>query len=88
MKFEFTAGGRATLRQLDNEIIDRILRKIFYWENIENPLKYASKVKGHPNLFRYRIGDWRLVVSPNQETGAIDILRVGHRSKVYKNLNK
>ena len=87
MKFEFTVNGEKSLRKLEKDLIERILKKLAFWENTNNPLKYAEKIEGYIKLFKYRIGSYRIIVLPNLKKGTIDILKVGHRKSVYQSLN-
>ncbi|MCL2112160.1 MAG: type II toxin-antitoxin system RelE/ParE family toxin [Clostridiales bacterium] len=40
-------------------------------------------VEGESGLWRYRVGDYRLVAEIRETEIVINIIRVGHRSKVY-----
>jgi mRNA-degrading endonuclease RelE of RelBE toxin-antitoxin system len=88
MRFEFTVNGRKCLKKLEKKLAERILKKIFFWEKAGQPLKYADKMEGNSNFFRYRIGDYRIIVLPNLKKGTIDILRIDHRKNVYESLNR
>ena len=82
MLFDFTPDGLRDLEGLDHEVRERVLRKLKYWQATKNPLKYAISLEGRAGLFRFRVGDWHIIVSRGKET--IDILAIGHRSKIYE----
>jgi mRNA interferase RelE/StbE len=86
MKFEFTVKGLKSLQKLDKTVAKKILKKIKYWQGTNNPLSYSEPIQELSGLFRYRVGDWRIIVSPDFEKKRIDILKVGHRSKIYNKL--
>jgi mRNA interferase RelE/StbE len=44
----------------------------------------AAKMKGRPNQWRIRVGDYRVVYRIADEIRLVTILEVGHRSDVYK----
>ncbi|WP_442947936.1 type II toxin-antitoxin system RelE family toxin [Nostoc sp.] len=44
-----------------------------------------KRLKGDfAGLFRYRVGDWRVVYQVDEEQQLITILLVAHRSDVYR----
>ena len=52
-----------------------------------NPLSELlnfKKIRGKDNHFRIRVGDYRIVYTPQNEKLIIRIIRVGHRKDVYK----
>ena len=52
-----------------------------------NPLSELlnfKKIKGKDNHYRIRVGDYRVVYTPQNEKLIIRIIRVGHRKDVYK----
>ncbi len=67
------------LNKLEPSISRRIFKKVN--ELSENPFsKDIKRLKGS-NDFRLRIGDYRVIVSIDQDT--IQILKVGHRKNIY-----
>ena len=51
----------------------------------ENPRPSgAKKMRGYKNLFRVRVGDWRIIYTINDEELIILILTVASRGKAYK----
>lgn len=56
---------------------------------IKDPFQVRSKkLAGHTNLYRYRLGDYRLVYYLQQHRKQILFLLIAHRKDVYKNLEK
>ncbi len=43
----------------------------------------CKKLKGYKDLWRVRIGDWRIVYIVNDAAKFVSVTRVAHRSKVY-----
>ena len=59
----------------------------FLWERLgpmDDPRKLGSALKGASNLWRYRVGDYRIVASIEDERVRVLIVRVGHRREVYR----
>ncbi|MGC8547195.1 MAG: type II toxin-antitoxin system RelE family toxin [Thermoplasmata archaeon] len=69
------------LKSLDRSIVKRILEKVDALSI--NPERYVEKLIGYP-YYRLRVGDYRVILEINRESIFILILKVGHRSSVYK----
>ncbi len=76
------------LRKIDRSIQKRILD----WledrlENCKNPRHFGEPLKGnHAGLWRYRIGNYRVLCEIQDEKIVILVLAVGHRREVYKRI--
>lgn len=59
-------------------------------EGCENPksINDSKPIQGSKAGWRYRVGSYRILATIKEETLVIDVLRVGHRQGVYKNLPK
>jgi len=67
--------------RLDKTIQKRIINKL---EEIkENPFFYATRLVGF-ELYKVRVGDYRIILGIEKNTLVILILKVGHRSNIYK----
>ena len=52
-----------------------------------NPLSEVlrfKKLRGKENHYRVRIGDYRLIYSPQHEVLIVRVIRIGHRKDVYR----
>ena len=76
------------LRKIDRSIQKRILD----WledrlENCKNPRHFGEPLKGnHAGLWRYRIGDYRVLCEIQDEKIVVLVLAIGHRREVYKRI--
>ena len=51
----------------------------------ENPRPSGcKKLKGYKGLWRFRVGDYRVFYSVDDECTSVDITRVAHRKEVYE----
>jgi len=65
---------------------ERIFAKLIFRSEQSDPLTFAKKLTGSPKRFRFRVGNYRVVVS-RRSGGAIVILlilRVAHRHEIYE----
>jgi len=83
MKYEvkWTETSLDQLKKLDKAITERIIDKV---EKIsERPFNFVKKLKDF-NLFRLRVGDYRVIMSIENEKMIIFVLEVGHRRIIYR----
>ena len=74
---EFKGLDKPTQKQ-----IDKFLLKLM---KSRNPRQYGDALQGSLKSFwRYRVGDYRLVCSIEDEILAVLVVRVKHRREVYK----
>jgi len=84
-KIAWTQSALTDLEKLDPLIARRIVNKITWLvKNYENitPEPLVKELKG---LFKFRVGDWRIVYSL-EEDDTIVIQFIGHRSQIYKRI--
>ena len=78
--------ARRELRRLDHQIQRNILN--YLRERIateENPKRFGRGLTADKvGLWRYRVGDYRLICRIEEEQVVVLVLRVGHRANVYE----
>ncbi len=84
-RFEFSAPADRDFAYLERHIQRRILTKLQFFESLDEPLVHAKKLSGVKNIYRFRIGDYRVLVSPVGGKTFIILLvvKIGHRREVY-----
>jgi len=77
------AGAEKTLEKLDPAIARRIVTKL---EQIGSgdPRRTGQAMQGDERAWRYRIGDWRIICHLADAARTIYVIRIGHRSGVYR----
>ncbi len=50
----------------------------------EDPRSAGKALVGSLNLWRYRVGDFRVIVSGEDAALRILVIRIGHRREVYR----
>ena len=85
-RVEFTSGALRQLKKLD----PFVRRMLITW--VEKNLEGCADARAHgkslvgdkSGLWRYRIGDYRLLCRLNDGRLVIEAIKVGHRREVYK----
>ena len=73
------------LAKLDKPVARRIVRAVDAMKS--NPRSSKSRpLVGYPDLWRLRVGDYRVVYTIKDAELVILALRIAHRSGVYRNL--
>ena len=84
-RIEFAESAAKSLAKLDQEARKRILR--FLRTRIapsDNPRDYGGPLrKSLAGLWKYRVGDYRIIANIEDDKVLIVVVRVGHRRKVY-----
>ena len=86
-KIEFIPQAERDLAKLDKQAARRILR--FLSERIagsQNPRSMGMSLKGDKfqGLWRYRVGDYRIIVRIEDEVLRVLVVEVGHRREIYR----
>ena len=75
--------NRKTLDRLPNDLYGRVLRKLEALQ--ENPRPTGvEKLAGRKDLYRVRVGDWRIVYAIHDRELVLVVIRTGHRRDVYR----
>jgi len=80
-KVEYKQSVIKDLRNIDKSTARRIVEKIES-ELGENPDKGTPLSGQFSGLYKYRIGNYRVIYSKTEN--GILVLRIGHRKKVYR----
>lgn len=71
------------LKGLPSEVVTRIVRRVD--KLAEDPFPPGSKkLVGSQHMYRIREGDYRVVYDVLAQQVLIEVIRVGHRSDVYR----
>ena len=79
----FSKVAAKELRRLPNEIIERVITKAKELENEPRPPGCKKLVGEKEDLWRIRIGDYRIIYSIDDTIYIVDIRRIGHRRDIY-----
>jgi mRNA interferase RelE/StbE len=72
------------LAVLDKSTKWRIAGFIERLKTLDDPRVLGIAMQGAGRLWRYRVGDYRIIADIEDKTITIGIIKIGHRSGVYK----
>jgi mRNA interferase RelE/StbE len=75
--------AQAFLETLPKELAHRIWNKLISAK--ENPNHYFKRL-AERKAYKLRIEDYRIIADINEEEKRIEVLMIGHRKNVYKNI--
>lgn len=85
MNVYFSDAAKKEFRKLTPPVQQQIQKFILKLQNLEDPRSTGKALTGSlSGLWRYRVGDYRLVCDIEDQKILITVLRVAHRSTVYK----
>jgi len=76
-------SARKELDALDNASFRRIEEKITLLAKEPRPAG-CRKLKGHKDIWRIRLGDYRVLYTIDDTEGVVRVSRVAHRREVYE----
>jgi len=79
----FARSARKELQALDNPTAVRILKRIEAL-TVEARPSGVKKLEGASDLWRIRVGDWRVVYRISDRERLIDVIAVRHRRDAYR----
>ena len=85
-RIEITRTAEKQIQKLNRtaqELIIRFLRERV--QTADNPRQLGKPLRGDKGgLWRYRVGDYRLICDIQDERITVVVIRVGHRKDVYR----
>ena len=73
------------MRRLHRDVQARAVARIEALEAEPRPAGF-KKLRGHDEVYRIRVGDYRVVYAIYDDLLEVHVLRVRHRRVVYRNL--
>lgn len=80
---EVKPAARKELEALSDPVLARVIRKLESLADVPRPAG-CKKLKGYKDMWRIRIGDWRVVYFIDETVKLVSILRIAHRREVYE----
>lgn len=84
MKIVLTQKAEKQLRKLENNTAKKILTYLQEVSLLEDPRSRGKSLTGDlKSLWRYRVGDYRILCYIEDEEILITVVKIGHRREVY-----
>lgn len=85
-RIEFDAQVEHDLKKIDREVQRRIMR--YLGEKIatgKDPRRFGAPLRRElSGLWKYRLGDYRIICRIEDKKVVVFVIRIGHRKDVYK----
>jgi mRNA interferase RelE/StbE len=83
-KVKMSSHAEKALKSLDSQMKKRIEKFIDRLESDTNPRTTGKALQGEfSGLWRYRVGDYRLICEIRENELVILVLEIGHRKNIY-----
>ncbi len=79
----FARTARKELEALDAPTLNRVFPKIEMLTRAPRP-RGSRKLRGENNLWRIRVGDYRVLYAVDDEACSIDVIAIRHRKDAYR----
>jgi mRNA interferase RelE/StbE len=85
-RVELAPAAIKELDKLDRQIAQRIQKFLVRLSKLENPRSSGEALHGSKlgEFWKYRVGDFRIICSIEDDKLIVLVLRVGDRKEVYK----
>lgn len=83
-KVVYSREAVKSIERLDKPVQKQIMAFVDRLEASSNPRFDGAAMKGNLREWRYRIGHYRMVCEIRDKEVVVWVVRVGHRSRVYK----
>ncbi len=81
----FDRGPQKVLRRVDAELRGRFLAKAHELELDPRP-PGVEKLAGYKDLYRLRVGDWRIIYVVKEDRLIILVIEIAPRGRAYRDL--
>jgi mRNA interferase RelE/StbE len=84
-RIDFTRNADKAMRKLDKGVAARVFDELDEIAKLEDPRSMGKGLtENKSGLWRYRVGDYRIVVDIEDDVLVILVVDVDHRSRVYR----
>ena len=82
-RIELTPAARRDMAGLPENVLVRVDARILALA--ENPYpRGAVKIRGEKNIFRVRVGDYRIMYQVEHNRLIVLVIRIAHRREIYR----
>lgn len=80
----YTQAARKDLQKLPHDVAQKVFSAIKQIK--EDPYRYVKKLKAPPTtpFYSLRVGEYRVIMTIENQQLIIFVIEIGHRSKIYR----
>lgn len=79
-----TAGARKDFKSLPKNIREAFWSDLKYIAGSKNPKLQLGRIKGYPELFKIRRGDFRIILEVLENELILLVIEAGDRKTIYR----
>lgn len=84
-RIEIDKDVQRAMKKLDRQVAKRITSKLREISRLEDPRSMGKALVGNlAGLWRYRVGDYRIVCDIEDDVLLVLVVDIAHRKEVYK----
>ncbi len=84
-RIEVDKDVQRSMRKLDRQVAKRIVAKLREISEMDDPRSTGKALSGNlSGLWRYRVGDYRIICDIEDEVLVVLVIDVAHRREVYR----
>lgn len=84
-KVEFVKSAQKEFNRLSKGIQDKVTKALYLLaQDPFSELLKIKKLKGADQLYRLRLGDYRVVYEVRQNVLVVVVIKIGHRKDIYR----
>lgn len=84
-KIHIVPRAQRQIKELPDKIRKRVINRIDGLKQNPRP-RSAQKLKGKHDLYRLRVGDYRIIYGIREDQLLVIVISTGHRREIYKQL--
>jgi mRNA interferase RelE/StbE len=84
-RIEISPAAARQLRKIDRRVVSQIAEKIDSLA-VEPRPHGCEKLSGYRDMYRVRVGDYRIVYGVEDQLVLVAVLKVGNRAEVYQRI--
>ncbi len=86
-RIEVSPAAARQLKKIDRRVLPQIVEKIDLLAGEPRP-RGCEKLSGYENLYRVRVGDYRIVYGVEERLVVVVVLKVGNRAAIYQRIRE
>lgn len=80
--------AKRQLAKLDRPVQQRLVEFMERLAGRDDPHELGRALQGPHQLYKYRVGDYRLIAQLQDQALVVLVVKIGHRREVYRDLKR